>query len=532
MKKRTTVAIALGLVAMAAALGYSQGSPVNQSNVAGVGSTAGGTSYCTDNWSPGAISQTFVAGHTYCPNAVGTYTFAPAANVNVSNVSIYCSNKGMVLQRTGATDGFDLSGNFDYIIGCTLDGNGQTAAGTGPLVKMTGNDDDVFDVQFQNTGNTNPVSSTVDITGGGTRDKLRYSTFSGTQTDMAFGTDTENSGAVGISNDYEFTGNYVPNCNLGLASITACAWVQAPSTTPPRGLFLNNIIIGAGQNSSALVFIQGQSTHVQGNSIIANGRTGVGLDFHGSGGNGNIISDNYIQTAGQINSGDALIADTYNSVISHITIDSNGTNPAFEMADSGSDNVSEIAINGVTGNGGFLINSVGQNAADNVVTNVTVNETGGGPCFEVTTNSATANLTNANRFSDVKCIGNSTTGSIGFQINSTGSGAAITNTIVSNSSFTGVVTGIQERHDAGATASSGTKLLDNVFVTVTTPYTLDGVTFIHDLITGMTFANRPTDADVANGSMLFLSDATVANPCAGAGTGAIDKRLNGVNVCN
>lgn len=36
----------------------------------------------------------------------------------------------------------------------------------------------------------------------------------------------------------------------------------------------------------------------------------------------------------------------------------------------------------------------------------------------------------------------------------------------------------------------------------------------------------------ANGDMAYCSDCTIANPCAGGGTGAFAKRLNGVNVCN
>lgn len=35
-----------------------------------------------------------------------------------------------------------------------------------------------------------------------------------------------------------------------------------------------------------------------------------------------------------------------------------------------------------------------------------------------------------------------------------------------------------------------------------------------------------------NGSIIYCSDCTIANPCAGAGSGAIAKRLNGVWVCN
>jgi len=36
----------------------------------------------------------------------------------------------------------------------------------------------------------------------------------------------------------------------------------------------------------------------------------------------------------------------------------------------------------------------------------------------------------------------------------------------------------------------------------------------------------------ANGMMSYCSDCTIANPCAGGGTGAIAKRLNSINVCN
>lgn len=36
----------------------------------------------------------------------------------------------------------------------------------------------------------------------------------------------------------------------------------------------------------------------------------------------------------------------------------------------------------------------------------------------------------------------------------------------------------------------------------------------------------------ANGQIGFCSDCNIANPCTGGGTGAIAKRLNGVNVCN
>lgn len=44
------------------------------------------------------------------------------------------------------------------------------------------------------------------------------------------------------------------------------------------------------------------------------------------------------------------------------------------------------------------------------------------------------------------------------------------------------------------------------------------------------FASLP--GSPTNGTMLFCNDCTIANPCAGGGTGALAKRLNGVWVCN
>ncbi|MCP5101873.1 MAG: hypothetical protein GY950_00755 [bacterium] len=46
---------------------------------------------------------------------------------------------------------------------------------------------------------------------------------------------------------------------------------------------------------------------------------------------------------------------------------------------------------------------------------------------------------------------------------------------------------------------------------------------------GTTFAALVASPD---GSIMYCTDCTIANPCAGAGTGAFAKRLNGVWVCN
>jgi len=47
--------------------------------------------------------------------------------------------------------------------------------------------------------------------------------------------------------------------------------------------------------------------------------------------------------------------------------------------------------------------------------------------------------------------------------------------------------------------------------------------------TGVAFASLATPD---NGTVIYCTDCTLANPCAGGGTGAIAKRLNGVWVCN
>lgn len=48
-------------------------------------------------------------------------------------------------------------------------------------------------------------------------------------------------------------------------------------------------------------------------------------------------------------------------------------------------------------------------------------------------------------------------------------------------------------------------------------------------MTGVTQANLGTPT---NGTFIYCSDCTIANPCAAAGSGALAKRLNGVWVCN
>ena len=81
-----------------------------------------------------------------------------------------------------------------------------------------------------------------------------------------------------------------------------------------------------------------------------------------------------------------------------------------------------------------------------------------------------------------------------------------------------------------AATSSGTRVIDNFFRgTVAASYSLLDVTTLFRDQAGMAYASLP--ADVADGSLVYCSNCTLASPCAAGGTGAIAKRLNNAWNC-
>lgn len=97
----------------------------------------------------------------------------------------------------------------------------------------------------------------------------------------------------------------------------------------------------------------------------------------------------------------------------------------------------------------------------------------------------------------------------------------------------------------GAVDVAGTRAfqVDNTGVVLTNGFTLRfsaGTGGAADLVFSRVAANEYGVSAVlfaslgtpANGTFAYCSDCTIANPCAGAGTGAFAKRLNGVWVCN
>ena len=73
--------------------------------------------------------------------------------------------------------------------------------------------------------------------------------------------------------------------------------------------------------------------------------------------------------------------------------------------------------------------------------------------------------------------------------------------------------------------SAGNTFINNVGATYINS---SSTTLIRDN-NGITFARLPAGK---NGSEIYCTDCTIANPCAGGGTGARAKYLNGVKVCN
>lgn len=177
------------------------------------GSGGSGTTYCTDNWSPGPQSPTLVAGHTYCPSATGTYTFAAALAVNVANVSILCSNPNEVLQWTGTTDGVDVTAKGFHTRGCGWDHNGQTTGNTGPLINInsaSATDWSIEDSTFTNTGTTAGTGASATIfVQNGSRGIIKDNFVPGAQTDTFVQVNAQ-SGTAQIS-DIQIIHNILPN---------------------------------------------------------------------------------------------------------------------------------------------------------------------------------------------------------------------------------------------------------------------------------------------------------------------------------
>ena len=223
------------------------------------GTTFGGaTTTCVLNSGANQIPSTPVAGTTYLLfDTSANYTQSAAITGSANNVRILCG-AGVVVQFTGATSGFNITGNGWYIDpNCTFDHNSQSASGTGPLFKVSGNDD-IIQGYVQNTGTTNPASSTILITGG-SRNKVLGVRFLGTQADSCIGLVPTAEAFDTLIQD-----NIIPTFNPSAASLN-CINVQfnssSTATSQVRTSLIHNTIVGQGANADLIIY-QDQSISI------------------------------------------------------------------------------------------------------------------------------------------------------------------------------------------------------------------------------------------------------------------------------
>ena len=514
--------------------GFAQGTPPGAYGSGGTG--GGGTNFGTTTVvvTGGANGLAGTSGFGTTSNVhyviTANDTESAAITFSASGDLVECADPGIVVQFTGATSGFNVSGNQNLFKGCTYDHNSQTGAGTGPLFNITGNDDVVDQNYFQNTGLTNPASATVNVGAGASRPVITRNNFLATQADSAIGLDAAGN-CVGAIHAPRIEGNLISNFNGGATNTE-----EAINANDNNGSCVidyaeinDNTIYLAGNNSYG-IFLTAQGAgnhinwHVSSNTIIETARVAIAIKlfFNNAGLGGSVICYNTVYGSGQVSIGDISFGDLYDSVVCGNVVFTGGVSDAFTCADCSRDIIDGNSVFGVTSQHGMVISSISFASSNNTVSHNHVQMTAGGTCYNL---SSANGASDHNVFLDDYCQAAGTAGSIG--LSTTGTLGTITNTAIQDFHVYNTVTGVS----LGTTAST-TKILDPQFETITTPYSLSSAAFIQDLMTGMTFANRPTDADVANGSMIFLSDATFANPCAAGGTGAIDKRLNGVNRCD
>jgi hypothetical protein len=163
-------------------------------------------------------------------------------------------------------------------------------------------------------------------------------------------------------------------------------------------------------------------------------------------------------------------------------------------------------------------------AKSNIVSNngVMLPATGAGSGITILANAALANCSQ-NIIAGNNVTGNGVAATNGiYVLKALGT---LTKTFVYGNSLDKLANGIN-LHSDDATQISG-----NIFTsTVMTPITTTASTNLQLFNqVGTAFADLGTPG---NGSLVYCTDCTIANPCAAAGTGALAKRLNNVWVCN
>jgi hypothetical protein len=483
------------------------------------------------------IPSTPVAGTTYVLNDTSApYIQTAAVTVSADSVSFVCS-VGVVIKFSGATGGFNVSGNNAYFSPrCTFDHNSQSAAGTGPLMKVTAGIGGYFSGKFQNAGTTNPQTATVLISGGSiiTLEHLDMRAIA----DYAVGIIPAASTTI---KDISFTHSNIacdhtvgnPNWGCVFANDTFNS-----GSAIQGGLVEDVTVHDNGPNSNAfwwafnLAGAQGQGSSTYGwriahNNCVLDGR--INTCFQMFGFYKLIFEGNHCNDVGNIITHCYHLGDSYDLTDQGniATITNAFATACHEVIDYG-----RIVVSGNICNGGggannpvFVFNTVGGEGSYVTITaniaNMVPQSATGTTCFKITGAYVTQPTSNEILTSNT-CVGSGASGQTGVSItNTTGTVAKFR---IADNQFVNLATGIS----VGASVT-GVEVGPNLFDTVTTKWSFASSTLLQDN-SGVTFANIPSN--LANGSTIFVSDSTIANPCASGGSGAILKRLNGINVCN
>lgn len=402
--------------------------------------SSGNNGPCTDFWTAGAQSPTWTAGHTYCPSATGTYTFAAAQAVNVANVKILCGNKNMVLQRTGTTDLFDVTANGFDIEGCDIDGNSQTSAGTGPLINLNNSNDSIVQNNiFTNAGKTAATQTGTVWVQRGLRTRIINNSWTTSQTDTAIWINSQ-SNAFTVS-DLIISGNYIPTF-APASNLYAIAVNQSGGSNISTHIKVDdNVIIGTTAHGTGIGWlgtVSIQSSRLFGGDISRNqvyATAAMDRLIHIFGCDSCTINGNILQDGGNTIGGALLdLGDVYDTTISGNSIYQTASfgNTGMTLADGTGDTLANNTIDGVT-NGptgqGIFITSISNPISDNTVSGNLIRCAGA--CNGIQLTATNANALSRNTITGNTITGGASSSSFGIQMTDT-SGTMDANTIESN----------------------------------------------------------------------------------------------------
>jgi hypothetical protein len=533
--------ILLGCLCAHALPARAQGTPpgaYSSSSGGGGGGTNFGASTVIVTGGSGGLSGTagFPTANTrYFVTANDTETAALA--IGVANVTIECLPGITIQQTTASTDLFDFNSGSDgsRLINCTL--NPPASGASAQLVNIVNGNRITIDGVVVNSitstatnggngwiriqqGSHNTIHNFRILNSADTGIYLSTSavTISDTKIESGFIQITA-VGKFGLQNNadnyFHMFNNYVKDVHI--ESVGGCFNNQNPTQSWNMDHVGCVWESGASSNDAGFRTFGCHAclwTNIYGEANGATSHSGVMLTFHDA--QASTIDGFNLHMNDSAAAEPIQMLDTWDTVIANGTISGDQSANAPESAAlngwSPSQPAIAVASSAASGAGGHL-------QFKNIVIHTVASYTG--TLISISCSAAT-NGGNCNN-DEVSGVHAFMTGGTFLSLAIANSGTA-NNLSAHNNEINGAATGFSI-----PASITGTQLFDNTFVGVTTRYSLSSATLVRDQ-TGITFANIPSN--LANGSVLFISDSTIANPCASGGTGAILKQLNGVHVCN